>query len=136
MDHQAKRHEVAGDEAPGEFAQQRSAARVEELPEGRSWLGEARQLEFIGRSMTARFVGQAVLMFVLTAASALQFTGHAAAQQPSRDLSTEGQSVCRGDAIRFCFFSIANAEALRACLRSNKPWLSTPCQRLITSRSN
>ena len=79
---------------------------------------------------------RAMQMFVLTAASVLHFTGHAAAQQPSRELSAEEQSLCRADAIRFCFFSIANAEALRACLRSKKPSLSTPCQRLITSRGN
>jgi hypothetical protein len=72
----------------------------------------------------------------LTAALVLAPAVSASAQQPSRDLSAEEQSMCRADAIRFCFFSIANAEALRMCLRSKKVQLSAPCQKLISSRGN
>jgi hypothetical protein len=67
---------------------------------------------------------------------ALNPVKEAASQQPSRDLTAQEQTVCRSDAIRFCFFRITNADALRSCLRSNKANLSTPCQNLITSRGN
>jgi hypothetical protein len=58
------------------------------------------------------------------------------AQQPSKDLSSTEQAACRGDAIRFCFFSIANADALKPCLRRNKPDLSTSCRKLLELRGN
>jgi hypothetical protein len=58
----------------------------------------------------------------------------AAAQQPSSDLSREEQAACRPDAIKLCFFSIPSADGLRACLRRNKPSLSSPCRALIESR--
>lgn len=73
---------------------------------------------------------------MLTAGLVLTAPGLARAQQPSRALTAEEQSMCRADAIRFCFFSIANAEALRACLRSKKAQLSPSCQKLISSRGN
>jgi hypothetical protein len=60
--------------------------------------------------------------------------GMAQAQQPSKDLSSEEQALCRSDAIRLCFFKINDAEALRSCLRSNKPNLSAGCRKLIESR--
>jgi hypothetical protein len=79
---------------------------------------------------------RAVPICLVICALAQSFIGHAAAQQPSRGLTAEEQSMCRADAIRYCFFSIANAEALRSCLRSKKLSLSAPCQKLITSRGN
>jgi hypothetical protein len=58
----------------------------------------------------------------------------AQAQQPSKDLSSQEQALCRSDAIRLCFFKISDAAALRACLRSNKADLSAPCRKMIESR--
>jgi hypothetical protein len=60
----------------------------------------------------------------------------AVAQQNPPGISDAEQAVCRADAIKFCFFSLASADAVRACLRSNKPSLSAPCQKLLTSRGN
>jgi hypothetical protein len=70
----------------------------------------------------------------LSAAQFVPFT--ASAQQPSRDITKEEQALCRNDAIRFCFFKISDAEALRACLRANKPDLAPACRKLIESRGN
>jgi hypothetical protein len=78
----------------------------------------------------------------LTAASALCLVAAllvpvtALAQQPARDLTKEEQALCRGDAIRYCFFKISDADALRACLRANKPDLTPACRKLIESRGN
>jgi hypothetical protein len=58
----------------------------------------------------------------------------ASAQQPAPEVTAEEEAACRPDAIRLCFFSIPNAESLRACLRENKADLSKPCRALITSR--
>jgi hypothetical protein len=52
------------------------------------------------------------------------------AQTPSPNVSAAEMSACRGDAIRLCFFSIAQADALRDCLRHNKPGLSQSCRKL------
>jgi hypothetical protein len=73
---------------------------------------------------------------VCTTVLAGVYVATAQAQQPSRDLSNEEQAACRSDAIRLCFFKISNAEALKACLRSNKPDLSPSCKKLIESRGN
>jgi hypothetical protein len=51
-------------------------------------------------------------------------------------LTAEEQALCRPDAIRFCFFKIGRAEALRRCLRDNRTQLSAPCQGLLASRGN
>jgi hypothetical protein len=67
---------------------------------------------------------------------ASMMVGPVQAQQASPELSASEQAVCRSDAIKFCFFSLANADWVRACLRKNKPSLSTPCQKLLTSRGN
>jgi hypothetical protein len=56
------------------------------------------------------------------------------AQQPSKDLSSQEQTLCRSDAIRLCFFKISDADGLRSCLRSNKPNLSAGCRKLIETR--
>jgi hypothetical protein len=69
-------------------------------------------------------------------ATGASFAIPAHAQQPSRELSAEEQTACRSDAIRLCFFKIANADALKACLRTNKPDLSPSCKKLIESRGN
>jgi hypothetical protein len=61
---------------------------------------------------------------------------HASAQAPSAQISGSEMSACRSDAIRLCFFNVAQADALRACLRRNKPNLSVPCRSLIESRGN
>jgi hypothetical protein len=69
-------------------------------------------------------------------AAALLLPLPAPAQQPSRDLTKEEQALCRSDAIRYCFFKISDAEALRACLRANKPDLAPACRKLLESRGN
>ena len=74
--------------------------------------------------------------FLLVAAILFCIIGVALAQQPSPDVSAKEQEACRSDAIRHCFFRLANAEALRGCLRANKPSLSPACQKLLTSRGN
>jgi hypothetical protein len=58
------------------------------------------------------------------------------AQTPSPQIIGSEMAACRGDAIRLCFFNIAQADALRACLRRNKSNLSVPCRSLIESRGN
>lgn len=58
------------------------------------------------------------------------------AQTPAPQITAEEQALCRPDAIRLCFFKLANADALRACLRSKKPALSAPCRALIEKRGN
>ena len=58
----------------------------------------------------------------------------ALAQKPSPELTQEEQAACTSDAIRMCFTSIGQADAMRACLRRNKPNLSTSCRKLIESR--
>jgi hypothetical protein len=70
----------------------------------------------------------------LSTLALLAMLGGAAGQQASPDLSREEQAACRPDAVRLCFFSIASAESLRACLRRNKPILSASCRALIESR--
>lgn len=60
----------------------------------------------------------------------------AISQTPAPELTAEEQAVCRPDAIRFCFFKIARAEALRQCLRDNRAALSAPCQGLLAARGN
>ena len=58
----------------------------------------------------------------------------AQAQKPSPELTQEEQSACTSDAIRMCFINIGQADSMRACLRRNKPNLSTSCRKLIESR--
>jgi hypothetical protein len=60
----------------------------------------------------------------------------AISQTPAPDLTAEEQALCRPDAIRFCFFKIGRAEALRQCLRDHRDELSAPCQGLLASRGN
>jgi hypothetical protein len=60
----------------------------------------------------------------------------AISQTPDPDLTAEEQTLCRPDAIRFCFFKIGRAEALRQCLRDHRAELSLPCQGLLASRGN
>jgi hypothetical protein len=73
-----------------------------------------------------------VAMMVMAIASIDQ----ASAQTASAQISGSEMSACRSDAIRLCFFNVAQAEALRACLRRNKLNLSVPCRSLIESRGN
>jgi hypothetical protein len=58
------------------------------------------------------------------------------AQTPAPDVSPTEMAACRSDAIRLCFFNIVQTDALRACLRRNKPDLSIRCRKLIESRGN
>jgi hypothetical protein len=76
------------------------------------------------------------LSTILCLFTALLVPFAAPAQQPSRDLTKEEQARCRNDAIRYCFFKISDADALRACLRANKPDLAPACRKLIESRGN
>jgi hypothetical protein len=57
-------------------------------------------------------------------------------QTPAPELTAEEQALCRPDAIKFCFFKIGRADALRQCLRDNRERLSSPCQGLLASRGN
>jgi hypothetical protein len=79
----------------------------------------------------------AAVMFLIASIGALVASVQPSeAQQPSPQLTDKEQSSCRSDAIRLCFFSLANAENTRACLRSKKPDLSQPCRKLIEARGN
>ncbi len=57
-------------------------------------------------------------------------------QTPAPELTAEERSLCHPDAIRFCFFKIGRAEALRQCLRDHRAALSAPCQGLLATRGN
>jgi hypothetical protein len=57
-------------------------------------------------------------------------------QTPAPEPTAEEQAQCRPDAIKFCFFKIGRAEALRQCLRNYREKLSAPCQGLMASRGN
>ncbi len=57
-------------------------------------------------------------------------------QTNAPELTAEEQALCRPDAIKFCFFRIGRAEALRQCLRDHREQLSAPCQGLLASRGN
>jgi hypothetical protein len=74
----------------------------------------------------------------ITAASicTMFLAGAALAQQNPPGISNAEQAVCRSDAIKFCFFRLYSADSVRSCLRANKPSLSAPCQKLLTSRGN
>jgi hypothetical protein len=72
-------------------------------------------------------------LLVLTICNAL--AQQAPTQAPS-GVSSQEDAACRSDAIRLCFFSIPSADNLKACLRRNKPDLSTSCRKLIESRGN
>jgi hypothetical protein len=84
--------------------------------------------------------GQIVMRTAIIVAVALSVGSYggatAYAQRPSKDLSSTEQAACRSDAIRLCFFSIANADALKDCLRGKKPDLSASCRKLLESRGN
>ncbi len=60
----------------------------------------------------------------------------AVAQDAPAGVSREENALCRADAIRLCFFSLASSDGIRACLRSKKPRLSDGCRQLIESRGN
>jgi hypothetical protein len=75
-----------------------------------------------------------LILAVAAFVSVASFKAHA--QTPAPDVSPTEMAACRSDAIRVCFFSIAQTDALRACLRRNKSDLSTGCRKLIESRGN
>jgi hypothetical protein len=80
--------------------------------------------------------GPYIISFILGLGLSVGLGSASQAQQISGALSAQEQALCRPDAIRLCLFSVANADALRACLRRNKPELSPPCRKLIESRGN
>jgi hypothetical protein len=57
-------------------------------------------------------------------------------QSPAPELTAEERALCHADAIKFYFFKIGRAEALRQCLRDNRENLSAPCAGLLASRGN
>jgi hypothetical protein len=77
---------------------------------------------------------------LLGAMALLSFVGAmprvVAAQAAPAGVSREEEALCRGDAIRLCFFSLGSSDGLRACLRGKKPRLSDGCRQLIESRGN
>jgi hypothetical protein len=86
--------------------------------------------------MKSLTVVAAIMFWVASVGAFVASVQPSGAQHPSPQLTEQEQSSCRSDAIRLCFFNLANAESTRACLRGKKPDLSPPCRKLIEARGN